>query len=78
VAKRDGETFDTSDWLRACPKDIPTQENDRDCGVFMLKYADYVARGLDLDFTQSMMPYFRRQVSLSILQGEDCATELEH
>jgi sentrin-specific protease 1 len=32
-------------WTREYPKNLPLQENGCDCGVFMLKYADYIARG---------------------------------
>jgi hypothetical protein len=31
MAKRE-EPFDTTEWERECPKDIPCQQNDRDCG----------------------------------------------
>jgi sentrin-specific protease 1 len=48
--------------------------------MFMIKYADFIARGLDLTFSQEDMPFFRRQTVLNILQGEDAAKahELEH
>ena len=38
------ETWKTSDWTVSAPKDIPKQLNGCDCGVFMLKYADWVVR----------------------------------
>ena len=40
-----------------------------DCGVFILMYADYVARGAQLDFTEADMPFFRRKITLDILNG---------
>jgi hypothetical protein len=41
-----GETWKTSEWTVSEPKDIPKQLNGCDCGVFMLKYADWVVRSL--------------------------------
>ena len=38
------ETWDSSEWTVSAPKDIPKQLNGCDCGVFMLKYADWVVR----------------------------------
>lgn len=40
--------------------------NGSDCGVFMTRTADYLARGAQLDFTQADMPYFRRRMVLDI------------
>lgn len=31
-------------WTLASPKDIPKQHNGCDCGVFMLKYANWLVR----------------------------------
>jgi hypothetical protein len=36
--------LDVSDWQRSAPSDIPEQMNGCDCGVFMLKYADWLVR----------------------------------
>ena len=57
-----GEAVDTSDWAAEHPKEIPRQMNGCDCGVFMLKYADYIASGCPLTFTQADMGYFRRRI----------------
>ena len=57
-----GEAVDTSDWAAEHPKEIPRQMNGCDCGVFMLKYADYIASGCPLTFTQADMGYFRRKI----------------
>ena len=57
-----GEAVDTSDWTAEHPKAIPRQMNGCDCGVFMLKYADYIASGCPLTFTQADMGYFRRRI----------------
>ena len=57
-----GEAVDTSDWTAEHPKAIPRQMNGCDCGVFMLKYADYIAVGCPLTFHQRDMEYFRRRI----------------
>ena len=53
---------DTSGWTAETPKNIPRQMNGCDCGVFMLKYADYVAVGAPFAFSQEHMGYFRRRI----------------
>jgi len=52
----------TESWTVEIPKDIPRQMNGCDCGVFMLKYADYIAVGCPLTFHQRDMEYFRRRI----------------
>lgn len=47
---------------------MPQQTNGYDCGVFVLKYADYIARDAELDFTQSDMPHFRKIIMLDLLR----------
>jgi sentrin-specific protease 1 len=55
-------TWGTESWSVEIPKDIPRQMNGCDCGVFMLKYADYIAVGCPLTFHQRDMEYFRRRI----------------
>ncbi|TNN31624.1 Sentrin-specific protease 2 [Liparis tanakae] len=54
-AKR-GRELDSPKWtvgsLRAA--EIPQQRNGSDCGVFVCKYADYIAKGRPLTFKQSV------------------------
>ena len=59
--KKDADV-DTDGWSVEIPKDIPRQMNGCDCGVFMLKYADYIATGCPLTFHQRDMEYFRRRI----------------
>ncbi|KAJ8253151.1 hypothetical protein GJAV_G00209690 [Gymnothorax javanicus] len=61
--------LDVSKWVVCSLKssEIPQQKNGSDCGVFACKYADYIARGLPLTFTQSHMPYFRKKMIWEIL-----------
>ncbi|XP_057485875.1 ubiquitin-like-specific protease ESD4 [Actinidia eriantha] len=39
-----------------------------DCGMFMIKYADFYSRGLGLCFKQEHMPYFRLRTAKEILR----------
>lgn len=60
--------LDVNTWDRDCPQDIPEQLNGCDCGMFMIKYADFHSRGDDLNFTQEHMEYFRRRTVLELLR----------
>ena len=48
----------------------PVQHNNNDCGVFMTRTIEYIARGALLDFTANEMNYFRRRMALEILKAE--------
>lgn len=54
-------------WPRLYPKDIPQQKNGCDCGVFMLMYADWLARNLPFAFSQEDMPGLRRRIVAELL-----------
>jgi hypothetical protein len=41
------------------PRDMPRQTNSVDCGVFVLAFADYLARDAELTFTQMDINSFR-------------------
>ncbi|XP_068194936.1 sentrin-specific protease 2 isoform X2 [Antennarius striatus] len=64
-----GRELDSSKWtvgsLRAT--EIPQQRNGSDCGVFVCKYADYIAKGRPLTFKQCHMPLFRKLMIWEIL-----------
>ena len=49
---------------------IPTQNNPYDCGVFMCKYADWLADNMWPKFTQDNMQYFRGRLMAEILQQD--------
>ncbi|ERN02234.1 ubiquitin-like-specific protease ESD4 [Amborella trichopoda] len=67
-AKDKSETeVDLSSWIQGCIEDLPEQQNGSDCGMFMIKYADFYSRGLKLSFSQDNMPYFRRRTVKEIL-----------
>ncbi|XP_073726890.1 sentrin-specific protease 2 isoform X1 [Misgurnus anguillicaudatus] len=64
-----GKDLDVSKWTTCSlrPTEIPQQKNGSDCGVFVCKYADYIARGHSLTFRQNHMPYFRKAMIWEIL-----------
>lgn len=68
VKDKCGQDMDVSDWEMLYPRDIPEQMNGCDCGMFMLKYADFHSRGAPLSFTQKDMDYFRKKTVWEILQ----------
>ncbi|KAF7837813.1 ubiquitin-like-specific protease ESD4 [Senna tora] len=68
VKDKNGEEFDVSSWEKEFVEDLPEQENGYDCGMFMIKYADFYSRGLGLCFNQGHMPYFRRRTAKEILR----------
>ena len=47
---------------------IPQQTNNSDCGVFVCKFAEYITRGADINFTQEDMPRLRQTMTYEILQ----------
>ncbi|KAL0543594.1 hypothetical protein IC582_018694 [Cucumis melo] len=46
---------------------IPLQRNNSDCGVFTIKYFEYIAAGVGLDtLCQENMSYFRKQLAFQL------------
>ncbi|XP_071723439.1 LOW QUALITY PROTEIN: ubiquitin-like-specific protease ESD4 [Rutidosis leptorrhynchoides] len=68
VKDKSGKVIDVSSWEREFVDDLPEQENGFDCGMFMVKYADFYSRGLGLCFEQEHMPYFRLRTAKEILK----------
>ncbi|XP_028810779.1 uncharacterized protein senp2 isoform X3 [Denticeps clupeoides] len=66
---RKGKELDVSKWSVSSMKsiEIPQQRNGSDCGVFVCKYADYIARDQPLTFRQCQMPSFRKLMIWEIL-----------
>ncbi|KAI3961200.1 hypothetical protein MKX01_035786 [Papaver californicum] len=67
VKDKSGEDINTNCWTLEYAYDIPHQENGSDCGMFMIKYADFYSRGLGLCFSQKHMPYFQKRTAKEIL-----------
>ncbi|CAL5413112.1 unnamed protein product [Camellia sinensis] len=73
VKDKSGEDIDFSSWKQEYVEDLPKQENGYlvigwDCGLFMIKYADFYSRGLGLCFNQEHLPYFRLRTAKEILR----------
>jgi len=67
-AKANKKPFDVRGWSDYMPKYIPRQTNGCDCGVFALKYADYLSEDLqEMPFSQKDMQYFRLRMIAEIV-----------
>ncbi|XP_055494171.1 sentrin-specific protease 2-like [Leucoraja erinacea] len=64
-----GHQLDSSKWVLRSMRshEVPQQLNGSDCGVFVCKYADYIARDEKITFTQHDIPYFRMKMVWEIL-----------
>ncbi|XP_059067122.1 putative ubiquitin-like-specific protease 1B [Cryptomeria japonica] len=60
--------LDVDKWKREYVENLPKQGNIYDCGVFLIKYADFHTRGMPFNFTQADMPYFRERTAKEILR----------
>lgn len=58
--------FDTSDWKKLTPKDIPRQGNMSDCGAFACTFADRLSQRKPFNFSQQDMEIIRRRMALNI------------
>ncbi|MED6106487.1 hypothetical protein PIB30_005117 [Stylosanthes scabra] len=70
VKDKTGKDIDVSSWEKEFVKDLPEQKNGYDCGMFMIKYADFYSRNMGLCFCQGDMPYFRLRTAKEILRLE--------
>lgn len=68
VKDKTGKTIDVTSWNQEFVTDLPNQENGYDCGMFMIKYADFYSRDIGLCFNQENMPYFRLRTANEILR----------
>uniref|UniRef100_A0A8C5RKE4 SUMO specific peptidase 1 n=1 Tax=Laticauda laticaudata TaxID=8630 RepID=A0A8C5RKE4_LATLA len=61
--------FDANGWMLLCKRsqEIPQQMNGSDCGMFACKYADCITKDKPINFTQQLMPYFRKRMVWEIL-----------
>ncbi|KAA0056074.1 Ulp1-like peptidase [Cucumis melo var. makuwa] len=54
-------------WPVVIVDSIPLQRNNSDCGVFTIKYFEYIAAGVGLDtLCQQNMSYFRKQLAFQL------------
>ena len=56
-------------WPLECKQaTMPRQLNGYDCGVFVCKCAELLARDMPLDFSQVDIPNIRKRIGLSLIQ----------
>lgn len=65
-----GQILDPSTYTTEIMKDIPQQMNGSDCGMFTLKYAEYISRDAEITFNQDHMQYFRRRMVYELLTSK--------
>ncbi|KAE9548065.1 hypothetical protein FO519_008723 [Halicephalobus sp. NKZ332] len=70
LAKQNGHMFGFDEWILCVDSNIPRQQNGYDCGIFACQYAQYIASGKPIFFTQGRMSYFRRRMQYEILRGK--------
>jgi len=59
-----------SEWKTEYAWKYRTQQNDVDCGMFTIMYADFLSDDLDLRaFGQEDIPTYRRKTIAAILRG---------
>ncbi|CAM0873139.1 unnamed protein product [Alopecurus aequalis] len=68
VKDKSNKEMDISLWTEEVVDYNPLQQNGYDCGMFMLKYIDFLSRGGSLSFGQEHMEYFRKRTAKEILQ----------
>ena len=68
-AQKQSEKVDFSKWTME-HLTSPFQKNGVDCGVFVCTTANYLAQGLDLDYTQDDMPLFRLKMVRDLSRGK--------
>ena len=54
-------------WTLDFAKERPRQYNNKDCGLFVCKNAEYLSRRAKLTYCQENLPRFRQQMMAEIL-----------
>lgn len=62
----------TWEWNLEIVKNCPQQLYQYDCGVFLCMFAEYLSRNVPLNFSQSDIMHFRKQLHLEIMNGKLC------
>ncbi|KAG8191804.1 hypothetical protein JTE90_026835 [Oedothorax gibbosus] len=70
MQNKKGITMPTDEYTCIGVKNLPQQQNGSDCGMFTLKYAEYITRDAPITFNQEHIPYFRRRMALELLNHE--------
>ncbi|KAL5035087.1 hypothetical protein BDV3_004546 [Batrachochytrium dendrobatidis] len=59
--------LDLDNWENWIPKNIPTQQNGYDCGVFTCTFMEFLSRQAPFTFSQEDMGLIRRRIAYEIL-----------
>ncbi len=73
VGHKKYQELNIDEWsVHLTDKNVPQQGNVSDCGIFALKYCDWLAddEQADFGFSQQNMCYFRKRIKADILTGE--------
>lgn len=72
ISKAQDSSLDWKEWLfyNLPSRYLSQQTNSDDCGVFVSKWAQHIALGFPLDFTQANIESFRYSMILEIRAGE--------
>lgn len=57
------------EYPRINVNNIPWQQNNYDCGVFLCKFAEFITRDASISFSQMEMPDFRQQMERELCNG---------
>lgn len=61
--------LDSEEWHLVHDHNLPKQDNGFDCGIFALKYADFLAQDAEIKFSQADMPRFRHTMMYELLNS---------
>ena len=64
-----GRPIDLKLWAKEMVKDWPEQENTADCGMFVVKAAEFFSRDAPVKFSQDDMPYFRKRMIWEVVNN---------
>lgn len=57
-------------WHRKDMRDIPTQTDDHNCGVYVLTFAEMISRGCkEIVIDRSLLPQMRNRITLELVLG---------
>ena len=56
-------------WTYNFMKNIPSQNNGSDCGVFVCQFMNYISKNKEFDFTQDDINYFRVLMGVELILG---------
>ena len=63
-------SLDLSKWTTKIAADVPQQQNNHDCGVFTMKFAENHSRGAPQTFSQDDIPLIRQRMIFEIITNQ--------